>query len=162
MQMLRDFFAEIQDLQMAMMPPPMPSTPQNQLAVPQPVPQSPLLPQGGGPSPSGGGGPLMMAEGGEVEDQRKNPNILEQAQTFMKENPIGRAIHYGAEAFKATSPMAWAAGESGNPQAEGSMLGNIAHVPAGGAQLAVDLPYGWTVAKGEIAGEKLRGFICSL
>ena len=64
MQMLRDFFAEIQDLKMAMMPPPMPmgGLPiQNQLAAPQPVPQSPLLPQGGAPQ--------MMAEGGEVNPE---------------------------------------------------------------------------------------------
>ena len=62
MQMLRDFFAEIQDLVQAMMPSPMPmggEMPiQNQLAAPQPLPQSPLLPQGAAPQ--------MMAEGGEV------------------------------------------------------------------------------------------------
>lgn len=65
MQMLRDFFAEIQDLKMAMMPPPMPQDMgaiQNQLAVPQPAPQSPLLPMGAAPQ--------MMAEGGAV-----NPEI---------------------------------------------------------------------------------------
>jgi len=64
MQMLRDFFAEIQDLKMAMMPPPMPmggAPIQNQLAAPQPVPQSPLLPQGQAPQ--------MMAEGGEVNPE---------------------------------------------------------------------------------------------
>jgi len=64
MQMLRDYFAEIQDLRMAMMPQPtmgmeqgMPGI-ENQLAVPQPLPQSPMLPQGGMP---------MMADGGIVE-----------------------------------------------------------------------------------------------
>ena len=51
MQMLRDFFAEIQDLQMAAMPqPPMGAMPiaQNQLAVPEALPSSPLLPMGQG------------------------------------------------------------------------------------------------------------------
>ena len=65
MQMLRDFFAEIQDLKMAMMPPPMPMAGempiQNQLAQPMPLPQSPMLPMGAAPQ--------MMAEGGEVNSQ---------------------------------------------------------------------------------------------
>lgn len=52
-QMLRDFFAEIQDLQMAAMPPQQPALPpgmgpENQLAVPAPLPVSEMLPQGGG------------------------------------------------------------------------------------------------------------------
>lgn len=45
MQMLRDFFAEIQDLQMAAMPPQMPMAPQNALATPEALPTSELLPQ---------------------------------------------------------------------------------------------------------------------
>ena len=52
LQMLRDFFLQIQDLQMAAMPPTapgMPMAPQNNLAVPQPLPQSTNLPQGPGP-----------------------------------------------------------------------------------------------------------------
>lgn len=44
MQMLRDFFAEIQDLQMAAMPPQMPMAPQNALATPEALPTSELLP----------------------------------------------------------------------------------------------------------------------
>lgn len=52
LQMLRDFFAEIQDLQMAAMPPapmlPPGAGPENQLAVPAPLPVSEMLPQGGG------------------------------------------------------------------------------------------------------------------
>jgi hypothetical protein len=72
MQMLRDFFAEIQDLKMAMMPPPMPmggEMPiQNQLAVPQKPPMSPILPLGAGP--------VMMAEGGEVPfENHANPEV---------------------------------------------------------------------------------------
>jgi hypothetical protein len=52
LQMLRDFFAEIQDLQMAAMPQPpmMPPEPSNQLAVPQGLPTSELLPMGPGPA----------------------------------------------------------------------------------------------------------------
>ena len=54
MQMLRDFFTQIQDLQMAAQPPaPMTGQlPANNLAVPQPLPQSPTLPQGPGPMPA--------------------------------------------------------------------------------------------------------------
>ena len=59
--MLRDFFAEIQDLQMAAMPQPpmMPTEPSNELAVPQGLPTSELLPMGPG-------APMPMASGGEV------------------------------------------------------------------------------------------------
>lgn len=57
MQMLRDFFAEIQDLQMAAMPQPqmMPPMPENQLALPAALPTSELLPQGAAPGMSDGG-----------------------------------------------------------------------------------------------------------
>jgi hypothetical protein len=48
MQMLRDFFNEIQDIQMAAMQPAMPAVPQNNLAKPQPLPESAMLPQGMG------------------------------------------------------------------------------------------------------------------
>ena len=52
MQMLRDFFTQIQDLLQAAVPPPMPQMmPQNNLAVPEPLPQSTNLPQG--PTPQG-------------------------------------------------------------------------------------------------------------
>ena len=48
LQMLRDFFAELQDLQMAAMPQPpmMPMGPENQMAVPEALPVNPMLPQG--------------------------------------------------------------------------------------------------------------------
>jgi hypothetical protein len=49
MQMLRDFFNEVQDLLMASMPQaPAPMPPENNLAKPQPLPESAMLPQGMG------------------------------------------------------------------------------------------------------------------
>jgi len=51
-QKLRDFFAQLQALKQASQPPPMPGAPVPQ-AAPQPLPQSPLIPNGPGQQPQG-------------------------------------------------------------------------------------------------------------
>ena len=158
MQMLRDFFAEIQDLQMAAMPqaPMLPPEPSNQLALPAPLPTSEMLPQGGGGIP-------MMAEGGLVEDQKKNTQMTEsglpqwlqdvrkttvpafqQAGETLSNIP---GLDIATKAFQFTSPAAYAFTESGNPETQGSVLEQISHVP--GAQVAADIPVGWKVLKGK-------------
>ena len=168
-QMLRDFFAEIQDLQMAAMPQPpmMPPEPSNQLAVPQGLPTSELLPMGPGPAPSGGGIP-MMAEGGMVEDQKKNPSLAEsdlpawlqgirqttvpafqQASETIQNVP---GLDFATSAFNLTSPAAYAFTEAGKPEPQGGILEQISHVP--GAQAAANIPTGWKVLKG--AGQKIN------
>jgi hypothetical protein len=163
-QMLRDFFAEIQDLQMAAMPQPpmMPPEPSNQLAVPQGLPTSELLPMGPGPAPTGGGIP-MMAEGGMVEDQKKNPSLAEsdlpgwlqgirqttvpafqQASETLQNVP---GLDFATSAFNLTSPAAYAFTEAGKPEPQGGILEQISHVP--GAQAAANIPTGWKVLRGE-------------
>jgi len=166
-QMLRDFFAEIQDLQMAAMPQPpmMPPEPSNQLAVPQGLPTSELLPMGPGPAPSGGGIP-MMAEGGMVEDQKKNPSLAEsdlpgwlqgirqttvpafqQASEAVQSVP---GLDFATSAFNLTSPAAYAFTEAGKPEPQGGILEQISHVP--GTQAAANIPTGWKVLKGSALG----------
>jgi hypothetical protein len=158
--MLRDFFAEIQDLQMAAMPqPPMmpPPGPENQMAVPEPLPSNPMLPQGGP------GGIPMMAEGGMVEDQKKNSNLDESSmpewlqETRKTTVPMAKAaqnalnnipgLDFLTKAFELTSPAVYAFQQAGNPKTEGSLIDQISHMP--GSQLAADIPVGWKVLKGE-------------
>ena len=158
MQMLRDFFTGIQDLMMAAMPPaPTPMPPENQLALPAPLPRSEMLPQGGG-----GGGMPMMAEGGLVEDQKKNSNLTPELPSWLqslRETTVPAfqqaseavqsipGLDIARSAFELTSPAAYAFSQAGTPTPEGGVLEQISHVP--GAQVAADLPIGWKVLKGQ-------------
>lgn len=157
MQMLRDFFTGIQDLMMAAMPPaPVPMPPENQLALPAPLPRSEMLPQGGG-----GGGIPMMAEGGLVEDQKKNSNLTPELPSWLqslRETTVPAfqqaseavqsipGLDIARSAFELTSPAAYAFSQAGTPTPEGGLLEQISHVP--GAQVAADIPIGWKVIKG--------------
>ena len=157
MQMLRDFFTGIQDLMMAAMPPaPVPMPPENQLALPAPLPRSEMLPQG-----AGGGGIPMMAEGGLVEDQKKNSNLTPELPSWLqslRETTVPAfqqaseavqsipGLDIARSAFELTSPAAYAFSQAGTPTPEGGVLEQISHVP--GAQVAADLPIGWKVLKG--------------
>lgn len=155
MQMLRDFFAEIQDLQMAAMPQPpmMPPEPQNQLALPEKLPRSEMLPLG-----PGGGGLPQFADGGLVEDQKKNstltePSFFERAKEAV--TPAFQAVQKtlrhpyvqaATDILKYSSPAAYVFIEAGNPHANADLLAEF--TPFHGSQLAADIPIGWKVIKG--------------
>lgn len=157
--MLRDFYKQCLAIQQAGQPPPTPApVPQ---ANPQPLPTSPLVPNGNPPAGGGmarGGRVKKMDDGGDVS-MGSVPNLPggqtdwgagQIAGGFQPQADIQTAnqsdlanqkalMDMATSAFKYSSPAGYAASEAGNPNPQGDILGQLGGGEAGQAIVNPDL-----------------------